>query len=61
MKNKAVFEKWGVRFSALYTGLVGIVNMTSAVQPALMNRLAIIDPIIPFEIRAGSRVTSALA
>jgi phosphatidylglycerol lysyltransferase len=54
-------EKWGVRISALLTFVMGIINLTSAVQPALHNRLAILETFLPLEVRHGSRVTSALA
>ncbi len=60
-KRNFHLEKWGVRISAILTFLMGIINLISAVQPALLNRLAIIEIIIPLEIRHGSRVTSALA
>jgi len=54
-------EKWGVRVSAILTLLMGIVNLISAVQPALLDRLAILREIVPLEVRVGSRFTSALA
>jgi phosphatidylglycerol lysyltransferase len=59
--EKFHLEKWGVRISALLTFLMGIINLTSAVQPALQNRLAILETFLPLEVRHGSRVTSALA
>src|SRR5574340_1035899 len=54
-------EAWGVRFSALLTALMGIINVTSAVQPALQNRLAIIEEIFPLEVRHSTRIVAALA
>jgi phosphatidylglycerol lysyltransferase len=54
-------EPWALRFSALFTCLMGIINLTSAIQPALQNRLAVIEAVIPLEVRHGSRITSALA
>ena len=62
-KNKRTLhlEKLGVQISALLTALMGIVNLSSAVQPALSSRLAVIETIIPLEVRHGSRITSALA
>lgn len=59
LKNSNL-EKWGVRISALFTFLIGIVNLISAVQPALTDRLAILREFIPLEVRYGSRLTSAL-
>jgi phosphatidylglycerol lysyltransferase len=54
-------EAWGVRLTALLTWLMGAVNLLSAVQPAMMNRLALIRDAIPLEVRVGSRLTTALA
>lgn len=55
------WESWGVRFSSLLTLLMGLVNLSSAVQPALQDRLALIRTIFHLEVTHGSRLTSALA
>ena len=55
------WEAWGVRLSALLTLLMGVINLISAVQPALQERLAVIRAIFPLEVAHGSRLTSALA
>ena len=60
-KKRLPLEAWGVRFASLMTVLMGIINLTSAVQPALMSRLALIEPFLPLEARHGGRITSALA
>ena len=54
-------ETWGVKFSALFTVSIGIVNLISAVQPAVQKRLELIQLIFPLEVRNGSRMTSAFA
>lgn len=54
-------EPWGVRISALLTAVMGIINVTSAVQPALQNRLVLIEEIFPLEVRHSSRIVAALA
>lgn len=54
-------EKWGVRTTALITFVTGMVNLISAVQPALLDRLALLREIIPLEVRYGSRLASAFA
>ena len=54
-------EKWGVQVCALYSAIIGIVNILSAVQPALQNRLLLLEPVLPLEVRHGSRIASALA
>ena len=38
-----------------------MINLTSAIQPALQNRLALIRTIFPLEVTHGSRLTSAMA
>jgi phosphatidylglycerol lysyltransferase len=61
--KKPVFpwELWGVRVTSLMTFVMGFINLISAVQPALVERLRLIDQIFPLEVRHGSRITSALA
>jgi len=54
-------EAWGVRIVSILTAGMGIVNLVSAIIPALNERLAILDIYIPLEVRRGSRLTSALA
>ncbi len=54
-------EIWGVRISALATVATGILNLLSAVRPALRDRLAVVRAILPLEILHGSRIASALA
>ena len=54
-------EAWGVRIAALLTAIMGTVNLTSAVTPALSSRMVLIESFLPLEVRHGSRVTSALA
>lgn len=54
-------EAWGVRLASVLTFLMGLINLTSAVQPAIRDRLALIRTIVPLEVTHGSRLTSALA
>jgi len=61
IKKQIHWEVLGVKLSALLTGVMGIINLTSAVQPALQSRFAIIEKVIPLEVLQGSRMTSALA
>ncbi|MDJ0708366.1 MAG: phosphatidylglycerol lysyltransferase domain-containing protein [Leptolyngbyaceae cyanobacterium MO_188.B28] len=42
------------------TGVVGVVNLLSAVTPGLPERVAWLDPIFPFEVRASGRLIAAL-
>jgi phosphatidylglycerol lysyltransferase len=60
-KYRSHLEVWGVRITAMLTAIMGLVNMVSAVTPALQSRLLLIEDTLPLEVRHGSRVTSALA
>lgn len=60
-KKYIPWEAWGVRLSAMLTLLMGMINLISAVQPALHDRLALIQTILPLEVAHGSRLASALA
>ena len=53
-------RKIGLWIVALMTGLVGIVNLVSAVTPSLPNRVLLIKDIFPFEVRAGSHIFAAV-
>ena len=61
MLSRSRLELWSVRAVALLTALMGLLNMLSAVIPAMGNRLALLRQISPLEVRAGSRLTAALA
>ncbi len=61
VKKYIPWEAWGVRLASLLTLLMGFLNLTSAVQPALSNRLALLRTILPLEVTHGSQLTSALA
>ncbi|MCX6054371.1 MAG: phosphatidylglycerol lysyltransferase domain-containing protein [Chloroflexi bacterium] len=60
-KRNLWLEIWGVRLTALAAVLMGLINIISAVQPALQNRVAMINAFIPLEVRHGGRIVSALA
>ena len=53
-------SKLGLWIVALMTGLVGIVNLVSAVTPSLPDRVALLQQIFPFEVRAGSHIFAAV-
>ena len=50
---------WPEYFLALFTGLMGILNLISAAAPAVQTRLEIISDIFPFEVRVGTRLATA--
>jgi phosphatidylglycerol lysyltransferase len=54
-------DDWIVRLIASLTALMGLVNLVSTLFPALSDRLAILKPILPLEVRHGSHLTAALA
>ena len=51
----------GLWLVAILTGLVGISNLMSAVTPGLPERIAILQEIYPFEVRAGSHIFAAVS
>ena len=51
----------GLWLVAILTGLVGILNLMSAVTPGLPERIAILQNIYPFEVRAGSHIFAAVS
>lgn len=59
--ERARSEVWGVRGAALLTGLMGIVNLLSAVTPGLPGRMAVLERFLPLEVRRASHLTAALA
>jgi len=54
-------EIWSVRLVAVFTGLMGIINVISAVTPRLHTRMTRLAEFSPLGIRHGGRLTAALA
>jgi phosphatidylglycerol lysyltransferase len=54
-------QVWSVRATALLTGLMGLVNVLSAVTPSLAERLAVLRRFSPLEAQRGGHLTAALA
>ena len=54
-------EAWGVRVVALLTAVMGVVNLFSAIIPAVHSRMVIIRDIFPMEVLHGTRLAAALA
>ncbi|XGV98671.1 MAG: phosphatidylglycerol lysyltransferase domain-containing protein [Leptolyngbya sp. BL-A-14] len=46
---------------AILTGLVGLVNLLSAVTPSVPERRALLELVFPFTVRAGGRIAAASA
>ncbi len=49
------------RYLALLTGGMGLINLVSAVTPAMGNRLRLLEEVVPMEVRQGTRLATALA
>jgi phosphatidylglycerol lysyltransferase len=50
-----------VHLVAVLTGLMGAVNVGSAITPSLAERLAVLGKFSPLEVRSGSRLAATLA
>ncbi len=61
IKARPALEAWAVRIVAILTGVMGVVNLFSAIIPAMHNRLVIIRDVFPMEVLHGSRLAAALA
>jgi len=62
MKSKfAPSEETLVHLVALLTAAMGVINLLSAVTPALMNRLRLLEQFSPFSVIRGGHLASALA
>src|SRR5512140_3972500 len=57
LSNEAV----GVRVAAVLTAVMGVVNVLSAVQPAMQQRLHLLERYSPLQVAHGGHLTSALA
>jgi phosphatidylglycerol lysyltransferase len=53
--------RWGLASASILTGFVGIVNLVSAVTPALVERRGFLREFVPFATRSGSHIAAALA
>ena len=56
-----ILERWMVRLIALFTALMGLVNLISATRPALAARFALIESVSPLVVTRGGHFTAALA
>lgn len=54
-------DDWSVRIAAILTALMGLINLLSAVTPALTNRWQILRTVSPLYLRHGGHLTAALS
>lgn len=59
--ERAQTRGWSVRLAAVLTGLMGIINILSAVTPSLANRLAVVTQYSPLLVLRGGHLTATLA
>lgn len=59
--RRGLTEIWGVRFASVLVGIMGVVNVLSAVTPSLADRLKMLEQFSPLEVRHGGHLTAALA
>jgi phosphatidylglycerol lysyltransferase len=59
--ERSISEGWSVRIVALLVGLMGIVNVLSAITPAAASRLAVLEQYSPLLVRRAGHLTAALA
>jgi phosphatidylglycerol lysyltransferase len=60
-KERSHTREWRVRVVALLTTLMGVLNILSAITPALASRLALLERFFPLEVRHGGHLSAALA
>ncbi|MDQ2800836.1 MAG: phosphatidylglycerol lysyltransferase domain-containing protein [Armatimonadota bacterium] len=53
-------KTWSVRAVVLLTALMGLVNVLSAMTPSLRDRVALLRPVLPLEVRYGSHLAATL-
>jgi len=58
-KIRPSIDAWGVRIVALLTAVMGVVNLFSAIIPAVHARMLIIRDIFPMEVLHGTRLAAA--
>lgn len=60
-QEQAQARAWNVKVVAWLTGLMGVINILSAVTPSLANRMAVVEQFTPLAVRQGGHLTAALA
>ncbi len=60
-KNRQTSSRLILRLVVLMTGLIGVMNVISAVTPALPERIEWLEAFLPFTVQIGGRIFAALA
>ncbi len=61
LDNRMSKERWSVRVVAIMTGLMGVINLLSAVTPSLASRMHLLEQFSPLFIRKSGHLASALS
>ena len=61
MRSNKLINLRPERFLAFFTGVVALITLFSAITPALIDRSRILEEIVPFQLRSGTRLATALA
>jgi phosphatidylglycerol lysyltransferase len=61
LREQSRAKAWNVRLVAILTALMGLINVLSAVTPALAGRLAILKQFSPLAVHRGGDLTAALS
>ncbi len=56
VEERSLSESWNVRIVAIMTAAMGMINVLSAVTPALAERLLILEQYSPLFVRHGGRL-----
>jgi phosphatidylglycerol lysyltransferase len=60
-RRRGLADLWNVRMVAIFTALMGVINVISAVTPSLPARLDILREWAPLLVRHGGHLTAALS
>jgi phosphatidylglycerol lysyltransferase len=61
MRSNILIKLRPERILAFLTGVVAFITLFSAITPALIDRSRILEEIVPFQLRSGTRLATALA
>lgn len=60
-QSKPATDIWSLRIVSLLTAVIGVINVLSAVTPALQDRIHFLHTLFPLAVVHGGRLTAALA
>jgi phosphatidylglycerol lysyltransferase len=60
-KSRQIRSRLALKAVALMTGLIGVMNVVSAVTPALPERMEWLEAFLPFTVQIGGRIFAALS